>query len=147
MSKVKQAIILVTVHEDGKPQPSVSRSTHHKAGESKGLFVVDIYPTDLPDGAKFVELTAHEFGHVLQELFNTEAHVNDPRRNPSPIQKVLLSKNIVPPEPLERMIAAESEAWDFAQSMWPDLDPTIRKANLDTYKEGLEIWHKEAAAR
>jgi hypothetical protein len=141
MPKVKQAIILVTVHEDGTPQASVTHVAANHAGKELGLAIVEVWPNDLP--GTLIESTAHEFGHVLASIFETPARTKDPRHMNSVVSK-LIKMGIMPPN--QAMVDAEAEAWDFAQKMYADLDPATRKANLDTYKDGLEMWHKEAAA-
>ena len=147
MPKVRQAIVLVTIHEDATPRASHSKPAYSwKQKGMVGLYLVDVYPNDVSPSDKLIDTTAHEFGHVLQNLFDTPTALADPRRGIDKFQRLLLDNNMVPPEVLQRQVDAEAEAWDFAQKMWPDLDPATRKANLDTYKQGLEMWHKAASA-
>jgi hypothetical protein len=143
--KVKQAIILVTVHEDGPMQSSVTRPAYsHKLGRMLGLYLVDVYPNDMVPDAKMVDTAAHEFGHVLANIFETPVSSADPRHGATALARHLLDTNQAPPEVLQREVDAEAEAWDFAQKMWADLDPAAREANLDTYKLGIRLWHRSA---
>lgn len=138
--KVRQAIILVTVHEDGPMQSSVTKPAFsYKQGGMIGLYLVDVYPNDMVPDAKMVDTAAHEFGHVLANIFETPVSSADPRHGATPLLRHALDTNQAPPEVLQREVDAEAEAWDFAQKMWPDLDPAAREANLDTYKQGLKL--------
>ena len=139
--KVKQAIILVTVHEDGEHKASSTLSAADKV-KDLNVHVVDIWPDAI---VPIMDTTAHEFGHVLSSLFETAANNADPRRHPTPMQRLLLNAGLVPPEPMQRMVDAETEAWDFAQKMFADLKPESREEALKTYQQGLEMWKANAA--
>jgi hypothetical protein len=141
MSKVKQAIILVTVHEDGPAQSSVTRPAYNAVQGYLGLYMVDVFPNDI-HGDKLVDIAAHEFGHVLATLFGTPGAMGDPRRGATPQMKHALATDTAPQEVIQRSVDAEAEAWDFAKEMWPDLDPATREANLNTCKKGLKAWHR-----
>ena len=140
--KVKQAIILVTVHEEAGPQQaSVTHVLANADGKELGLIIINVHPNGLP--GSLVESTAHEFGHALASIFNTPTRAADPRRPTSAFKRKLIDIGLLPREEMQAMVDAEAEAWDFAKTMWPDLDPATRKANLDTYKEGLKMWQDE----
>ena len=139
--KVRQAIILVTVHEDGPAQASVTHVASNGDGKELGLIIINVHPNDLP--GTLMESTAHEFGHALASIFNTPTRAADPRRTTSAFKRKLIDIGLLPREEMQAMVDAEAEAWDFAKTMWPDLDPATRKANLDTYKEGLKMWQSE----
>jgi hypothetical protein len=139
--KVRQAIILVTVHEDGPSQTSVTRPAYNAKQGYLGLYMVDVFPSDIHED-KLVDIAAHEFGHVLATLFGTPGALGDPRRGATPQMRHALATDTAPLEVIQRSVDAEAEAWDFAQKMWPDLDPATREANLNTYKEGLKVWRQ-----
>lgn len=107
----------------------VGESTTAHQGPGGSRFVVTVRPCqDNP-----ADSLAHELGHVVSSIFNTEAVRNDPRTQPNMGMRDLYNKNHVSPKEVQAMVALETEAWDYAEMM-RHVDPETREDALDSYR-------------
>lgn len=126
--------IKVVIDEDAEPQASHCLSNPDEPGK----FEVLIFPSGM--GISMADGLAHELGHVVAEIFETEACENDPRTIAAKgayAGKQRMVWDIFGPEPgeRERMTAAEREAWEFAGKM-RNIDVKMRDLALESYATG-----------
>ena len=132
--KVLRTIILLEVHPE-ETRFSVTNDHVVNRKVRTGIHKLSIYQDEM--GAKLIETTAHELGHVLQKLFDTPAAAGDPRNGASSYDGWRIDKGYVSSAEALAIVAAESEAWDFGKLMVDDLAPGPAEKALDTYRAML----------
>ena len=131
----KEYTIKVRITDDGPARDSQTLGT---VGSSN--FRVDMYPA--PDGAPMVDVLAHELGHVLANIMDTPANAKDPR--------VVAAKNHigetwhtmarlfgVSNSEAQRMVDAETEAWEIGKKIHPGTRKESVEFALGTYRKHL----------
>jgi hypothetical protein len=74
--------------------------------------------------SRMQDFLAHELGHVVQEIFRTDAAKNDPRiRRLSRVER-------------RRIVRAEEEAWVFGKKIRPQVNTLRTLRAVESYREG-----------
>lgn len=116
--------------------------------ERSALDMSNITVRVVPPGGKgnMADTLAHELGHVVGQIFNTPGYAQDPRNG---VDKERIKMNAlhftgIPPEKkdMERIVRAESEAWDFAEKM-RRVGKLSRSEALGTYEQTLKDVSRE----
>lgn len=135
---VKRYVILLEVDQN----PNLDASYNSKIEEN--VYLVSVKPSiQHPNQSNLIEITAHELGHVLGDVFKTDAAVDDPRYG---FEGKLVNLFGYKPEQVEREIVSEKEAWNLGEKMVPIAKET-RDTAIGTYEQHLEQLKKEVAGQ
>jgi hypothetical protein len=121
----KEVRVYITINDEAPPQTSFTKMNAAMPDEH----YIEVYRNNVVPEGKLDDLLAHELGHVIQRIFNTEAVQSDPRIK-WPTVTTMFG---IPPEFMQDAVKAEVEAWDYARKMIP-IDEESAKRTLDTYK-------------
>ena len=96
---------------------------------------IEIYRDETAPDHKLDDLLAHELGHSIQRIFNTDAYKED-IRNQVPPHFLAAMEDVfgMPPGYKKSIIDGEKEAWEYARKMIP-IDNNLAEKDLNTYRE------------
>ena len=126
----KEVHVHIYINDEAPP-----RSSYSSASNIADQHYIEVYRDDAAPEHKLDDILAHELGHVIQRIFNTEASQGDPRmRVPDHIFRAMVAVMGIPPVFRDSMVRAEKEAWMYAAKMIP-IDPKLEAKDVKTYED------------
>lgn len=127
----KEVHVHIYIDDEAEPRTSSSGYSHLRPDEH----YIEVYRDDAAPGHPLDSILAHELGHVVQRVFNTEANRGDIRNHmPDGHFRALTAVFGVPPEVRNTMVRAEKEAWMYAAKMIP-IDHELEAKDVKTYED------------
>jgi hypothetical protein len=121
----KEVTIHIIIDDESEPASSFSLQRNSHPNDH----YIEIYRNNVSPKQKLDDLLAHELGHSIQRIFQTEAVKADPRMK----WPTLTNLFGIPPEAMEDAKGAEKEAWDYARKMIP-INEEDAERDLGSYK-------------
>src|SRR6516164_3301701 len=107
----KEVTIRIMIDDEATQRSSYSAVRNGHPND----YYIAVFRNNVSPEQKLDDLLAHELGHAVQRIFETDAVKNDPRIK----WPALTNMFGIPDDFMPDAVKAEAEAWDYARKMIP----------------------------